>query len=104
MELKDFLRIAEYGNANWKGSFTEEEVRQNAEDYYAEWKASKEKGKATHTMEELCKLLIEDESEESEDFLDAILEDANWYCEIYYCQGCDKREIVFFSMEEMNNL
>lgn len=104
MEYGNFYDIAEYGNVNWKGSFTPEEVRQNAEDYFTEWKYSNEQGKATHTMEELCKLLIEDGEEECEQFLDNILEEANWYCEIYYCQGCNKREIVFFSVEEMNNL
>ena len=32
MKLEDFLRIAQYANANWaKGSFTPEEVRQNDE-------------------------------------------------------------------------
>ena len=109
MELKDFLRIAEYGNANWKGSFTPEEVKQNAEDYFAEWKYSKEQGKATHTMEELCKLLIEDikgGSEEAEDFLYDILYDAEdtWDCNVYYCEHCNKREIVFLTEEQIFQL
>ena len=104
MKLKDFLRIAEYGNANWKGSFTPEEVRKNAKDYFAEWKYSKEQGKATHTMEELCKLLIEDDSEEAEDFLDDILQESGWEVRVYWCDICEKREIVFLTKEEVSNL
>lgn len=107
LELKDFLRIAEYGNKAWKGSFTEEEVKQNAEDYLSEFNASNEKGKANHTMEELCKLLVEDiegGSKESEEFLDDILLESDWTMEVYYCNGCNKREIVFFSEQEMENI
>lgn len=107
MELKDFLRIAEYGNEMWKGCFTPEEVRQNAKDYFAEWKFSNEQGKATHTMKELCKLLIEDiegGSEEAEDFLEDILLDSEWEVRVYHCEQCNKREIAFFSLEEIKNL
>ena len=109
MTREDFLKIAEYGNENWKGCFTEEEVRQNAEDYYAEWKYSKEQGKATHTMEELCKLLVEDiegESVEAENFLYQIIADAEdtWACDIYYCDNCKKREIVFLTEEQIFQL
>ena len=45
MKYQDFLEIAKYGNANWNGNYTEEEVTRNAKDYYAnyEWsKANKE--------------------------------------------------------------
>lgn len=45
MKYQDFLKIAKYGNANWNGNYTEEEVTRNARDYYAnyEWsKANKE--------------------------------------------------------------
>lgn len=45
MKYEDFFEIARYGNENWKGYYTEEEVTRNARDYYAnyEWsKANKE--------------------------------------------------------------
>lgn len=45
MKYQDFLEIAKYGNANWNGNYTEEEVTRNAKEYYAnyEWsKANKE--------------------------------------------------------------
>lgn len=60
MEYSDFYRIAEYGNENWKGNFTPMEIAQNAYDYKVEYDCSIEKGKPTHTMIELCKLLEED--------------------------------------------
>lgn len=60
MGYEDFYGIAEYGNANWKGSFTPREVANNAYDYLCEYQASKIKGKPTRTMIELCKLICED--------------------------------------------
>ena len=56
----DFYDIAQYGNENWKGSFTPREVANNAYDYLCEYQASKIKGKPTRTMIELCKLICED--------------------------------------------
>ena len=98
MTRSDFLRIAEYGNENWKGSFTPEEVSENAELYYTEYNVSNEQGKATHAMEELCKLLIDDiegGSDEAYDFLEDIMLSAEWRVEAYHCDTCNKREIVF---------
>lgn len=60
MELKDFLQIAEYGNANWKGSFTQEEVRENAEIYYADFQYSKENEIISETIKTLCSNLADD--------------------------------------------
>ena len=107
MEYSDFYNIATYGNVAWKGSFTDKEVAQNAYEYLVEYNTSNEQGKVTHTMEELCKLLIEDiegGSEEAEDFLYNILAEATWNVESFYCDGCGKREIVFFSRQELENL
>ena len=60
LEYTDFYDIAEYGNENWKGSFTTREVACNAYDYLCEYRYSVAKGKPTRTMVELCKLICED--------------------------------------------
>ena len=60
MTYDDFYTIAEYGNENWKGSFTPREIACNAYEYKVEYDYSIEQGKPTHTMIELCKLICED--------------------------------------------
>ena len=60
MTYDDFYKIAEYGNENWKGSFTPREIACNAYDYKVEYDYSIEQGKPTRTMIELCKLVCED--------------------------------------------
>ena len=60
MEYNDFYLIAEYGNENWKGSFTPREIACNAYEYKVEYDYSIEQGKPTRTMIELCKLICED--------------------------------------------
>ena len=60
MKLEDFLRIAEYGNEMWKGSFTPKEVKENAEIYYADFQWSKENDTISETIKSLCKNLTED--------------------------------------------
>lgn len=107
MQFKDFLQIANYGNENWKGGFSKSEIEQNANDYFTEYRHSNEQGKATHTMEELCKLLIEDtegDSDQAKEFFYNILKGATWNCTVYYCEYCRKREIVFFTRDELVKL
>ena len=60
MEYDDFYKIAEYGNENWKGSFSPREIACNAYEYKVEYDYSIEQGKPTRTMIELCKLICED--------------------------------------------
>lgn len=64
MEYEDFYSIAEYGNANWKGYFTQKEIARNAAcnayDYKVEYDYSIKQGKPTQTMIELYKLICED--------------------------------------------
>ena len=60
MEFNNFYTIAEYGNENWKGSFTPREIACNAYEYKVEYDYSIEQSKPTHTMIELCKLICED--------------------------------------------
>lgn len=40
MKYEDFLSIAIYGNKEWKGNYTEEEIRQNAMNYYLNYQHS----------------------------------------------------------------
>ena len=60
LDYNDFYTIAEYGNENWKGSFSPREIACNAYEYKVEYDYSIEQGKPTRTMIELCKLICED--------------------------------------------
>ncbi len=64
IRFSDFYDIAVYGNATWKGSFTQKEIACNAYDYACEFRYSRRDGKPTRTIIELLKLLKEDGSEE----------------------------------------
>lgn len=69
----DFYDIAEYGNRNWKGSFTPKEIAINAYDYYCEYLESIKNKKLTHTMDLLINLLKEDLNDETEFWYECIL-------------------------------
>ncbi len=56
----DFYDIAEYGNKNWKGSFTQKEIASNAYDYLCEFQWSMENEIVSETIKTLCKNLAED--------------------------------------------
>lgn len=72
MTYEDFYDIAVYGNENWKGNFTQKEIASNAYNYMCELEESVNRGKATHSMQELCNLLREDGTEEAKEFLEQI--------------------------------
>ena len=72
LEFEDFYDIAEYGNKNWKGSFTPKEVAQNAYDYMLEYEDSCSRGKATSTIEDLYQLLVDDGSDAVEYWIDEL--------------------------------
>ncbi|MBQ4523386.1 MAG: hypothetical protein IJA10_10635 [Lachnospiraceae bacterium] len=78
MGYKFFSELANYANKAWKGSYTEEEVRQNAKDYFAEWQYSQKKSKPTQIIKDLCKLLSEDGSKKAKYFRNEIVKNANW--------------------------
>lgn len=44
MKYQDFFEIARYGNENWKGYYTEEEVTRNAKNYQENYDWSKTNG------------------------------------------------------------
>ena len=69
MNFRDFYQIASYGNEMWKGSFTAEEIAQNAYDYITDFQWSKENKIVAYNIQELSKLLAEDGSEECKDWL-----------------------------------
>ena len=69
MTYEDFYDIAEYGNTNWDGSYTQREVACNAYNYLIEFEASKAKEKVLPIIQELWKLLAEDGSEECKEWL-----------------------------------
>lgn len=73
MEYANFYDIAEYGNTNWKGNFSPREIAINAYDYLCEFKISKKYHLPTLVIQELLKLLKEDDSEETKDWHDKIL-------------------------------
>ena len=63
INYKFFKRIAEYGSENWKGNFSEEELREYTEDYLYEFESSID-DEPTETIKELYRLLVEDDSKE----------------------------------------
>ena len=75
-----FQSLAEYANENWKGSFTESEVRENAETYLSDFYISNANGEPTETMKFLCENLkeeIKNGGDEALDFYFEILKNAN---------------------------
>lgn len=70
MTYGDFYNIAKYGNENWNGSYTPKEVACNAYDYFSDFEYSKARGgyHISSTIQELLRLLDEDDSEEANHF------------------------------------
>ena len=60
IDFNFFLELSKYANANWKGSFTQDEVRENAETYFSDWIYSNEHGEPTETIKFLIDNLAED--------------------------------------------
>mgnify|MGYP004665686701 CR=1 FL=1 len=77
MEYQDFLNLSAYGNEQWNGSFTQEEVKQNAKIYYSDFLFSKKTGKATEIITELLNLLEEDGEEQASNWKTRIEKELN---------------------------
>lgn len=77
MEYQDFLELAVYGNEQWNGSFTSEEIIENADVYYSDFQFSKRTGEATETILELLRLLAEDEEEKASNWKTRIEKELN---------------------------
>ena len=69
-----FYDIAEYGNENWKGSFSAREIAKTAYTYLYEFVESMVQGKFTHTMNELHRLLCRDWNNASFDAMEFVTE------------------------------
>lgn len=65
MEYQDFLELAVYGNEQWNGAFTQEEIKENAEIYFSDFQFSKRTGETTEIIMELLNLLEEDGEEQA---------------------------------------
>ncbi len=77
MEYQDFLELAQYGNKEWNGAFTSEEVAENAETYYSDFLSSKKTGKITEIIMELLNLLKEDGEEQASNWKTRIEKELN---------------------------
>lgn len=77
MEYQDFLGLAQYGNKQWNGSFTQEEIKENAEIYYSDFQFSKRTGETTETILELLRLLEEDGEEQASNWKTRIEKELN---------------------------
>lgn len=69
LEYSNFYDIAEYLNGINRNTFSHREVAENAYIYCVDFQSSKENKKVAHNIKELAKLLAEDGSEESKDWL-----------------------------------
>lgn len=77
MEYQDFLELAVYGNTEWNGAFTSEEIIENADVYYSDFQFSKRTGEATETILELLRLLAEDGEEKASNWKTRIEKELN---------------------------
>lgn len=71
MNFNDFYKLAKYANEAWKGSYTDEEIAENAHDYTDCYNGY---GCESFIIQELIKQLIDDGSDEAIEFLKNILE------------------------------
>ena len=69
MNFSTFYDIAEYGSTAWKGAFSQREIAENAHIYTCDFEWSKENEDVACSIKELAKLLTEDETEQSKDWL-----------------------------------
>ena len=77
LDYSFFYDIAEYGNENWKGDFSPKEIACYAYDYLVEFEESKAKGSyhVSSTIQELLRLLDEDNTEETKNWANRIREE-----------------------------
>lgn len=69
LKHQDFLNIAEYGNENWKGAYSPEEVRQNAENYFIDYQWSLKNEIVTESISFLLFNLLQDWNDGNENVI-----------------------------------
>lgn len=69
LDYREFYRIADYANMNWKGGFAPIEIAENAYNYLCDFEWSKENGRVANSIKTLLSNLDEDiaNGEELED-------------------------------------
>lgn len=69
LDYREFYRIADYANMNWKGGFAPIEIAENAYNYLCDFEWSKENGRVANSIKVLLANLDEDiaNGEELED-------------------------------------
>lgn len=58
--LEQFIILARYTNEVWRGKFTDEEILENANEWFYCYNESIKSGFPTFTMRSLCEGLVED--------------------------------------------
>jgi hypothetical protein len=109
LNYTDFYNIATFLNEVNRNTFSAREIAENAHIYTCDYEWSKANNQAAHSMVELFKLLIIEESETETDNADVEywldeLSDLPGEFMIFICNNCGKREWFYFNPTELENL
>ena len=74
MEFMDFYDLSVYCNDTFKGCYTQKEIVENAYTYYVEFNESVKTGEPTDIINTICDMLANDDSEESDYYLNNIID------------------------------
>ena len=75
LKYVDFYNLVEYCNENWKSKLSSREIAENAYELLSEFEDSKANRMCSPRIKNLIEELKADNSEESEDWIDSILDD-----------------------------
>lgn len=92
MTYNDFLDLAKYANEAWKGSYTDDEVMENAQIYYDEYKAL---GCASEIITFLLDELMQDDTPEADEYIKKIIDnDKNRREHACKCTKCTNNDSI----------
>lgn len=77
MEFMDFYDLSVYCDETFNGNYTQKEIVENAYTYFVEYNESVKNGQPTDIINTICDMLANDNSEESNDYLDRIIDGIN---------------------------